>query len=114
MRLVHDTEDDPGLVGILCGQLGPDACVLGSSWSTLVDDSTVPSGIVVEINDDICAGGKALLHGGIVLREEAGIDCSTEGGCHLHPSERNAEQVDALACKVLELRRRRSDDLVLE
>lgn len=100
MGFVHDTEDDLGVAGILCGQLRPEACVLGISWSTLVDDSTVPSSIVVEINDDIGASGKTLLYGCIVPREEARVDCSTKSGCHLHPSEWNTEQVDALACKM--------------
>ena len=71
MRLVHETEDHPGIVGVTCGKGLPQLCKISVSGSAgaLADDIAVPASIVVDINDAVATSTQTCLHKSIVFGE---------------------------------------------
>ena len=89
MGLVHNAEDNAGLVLVVCRELAPDAGELGVGRPTLTDDSTVPACIVVKVDDDVGFGGgtEGGVHDGIVALEEASVETAAELRSSELPSE---------------------------
>ena len=98
MGLVHQTEDDVGLVGVRLRELGPDGdeVVVGRS-TVLANNAAVPAGIVVDVDDAVSAGGEAGLDQTIVVGKECRVKLTAElMGDEVLPAYRKAENVEAV------------------
>jgi hypothetical protein len=73
VRLVHQTECDVLLGLVLRGNLRPDIGELGVGGSTLTDDRTVPSGVVVQVDDAKRTGCQTTLDQLIVSSQDGCI-----------------------------------------
>jgi len=70
MGFVHDTKSNLGLVAILLSQLLPNVRQLRVGWSTLSNDLTVPSSVVVDVqNTQGSARVQTSLYKAVVLLE---------------------------------------------
>jgi hypothetical protein len=79
MRFVHDTKGDLGLAAILGCQLLPNVRQLRVGRSTLADNTTVPSSVVVEIqNTQRCTRAQASLYKTVVLLEVGLVQSCTK------------------------------------
>jgi hypothetical protein len=105
MWLVHDAEDDTLLVLVLGCELAPDVGELLVGRATLADDSTVPPGVVVQVDDDVRLGalGERELHGLVIPSEEALGDGTANRRLHKLPGEGDTEDIHTLASEVGEL-----------
>ena len=105
MRLVHQAEDDLWLGAVLFRQLFPNVGELSVGRSTLADDPSVPTSIVVEVEDGVGALAQGVLDQ-LVIGSEPGsaqgsTELSTDGGV---PAEGESEDVGAALDKVVDLR----------
>ena len=73
MRLVNKAKDHSALRSIFGSQLAPQICKLIVRWATLADDASVPSGVIVDVNDTVAASSQAPLNKHVVLRKVGGI-----------------------------------------
>lgn len=116
MRFVHDAKDDFRVVLVFRSELRPQAGELLVGGSALGDDSSVPSGVVVHVEDDewVARLPESRLNGSIISREELRIDCATNGGCHQLPRKGNSEYIHALCSEVRELTRWRISRVIFK
>ena len=97
MRLVHDAKDDLALSLVDVGQLRPDASKLLICRSTLTDNATIPSCIVVDINDARGSGVQADLDKSVVLSKVVGVERASKSVIgEILPSDRETEDVQAI------------------
>lgn len=79
MWLVHDAKSDLAAAAVLLGQLSPDACELGVGRTTLADDLTVPSSVIVEVEDaELGARVQAALNEAIILCKVGRVKSAAE------------------------------------
>ena len=67
-------------------------------WTTLADDATVPTSVVVDINDALgAADAKAVLHDGVVSSEKGRIECAAKFVVdEVLPTDWKTEDVEAI------------------
>ena len=105
-RLVHQAKGDLVVALVLRRNLRPKASELGVRRSSLANDPTVPTGVVVDVNDAKCSAGvQATLDLLVVRGPIVGVQCASEVVVEQElPSDRNAEGVQAVVfSKVLHL-----------
>jgi hypothetical protein len=79
MWFIHDTEDNLGLAAVLLRKLSPYVRQLRVRWSTLTNNCSIPSSIVVDIEDaQRCTRVQASLYEAIVLCEVVPIQSTAE------------------------------------
>ena len=104
MRLVHQPEHDLGLPRILLGQLGPNASELSIGRSALTDNPTVPSSVVVEVQDGISSLAQDVLNELVVLSEPRGVEVPAQGATDGRvPAKGKSEDVGSVLAKVVDL-----------
>jgi hypothetical protein len=104
MRFVHQTEHDFRFRFILDGQLCPDVGELSVGRSTLSDDRTVPTTIVVQVQDGISTFAQDVLNELVVLGEPRSADGTSERTSNGRvPTERKSVHVGTVLAKVSDL-----------
>jgi hypothetical protein len=79
MRLVHNAEGDLGLAAILLRQLLPDVCQLRIGRSSLSNNRSVPTCIVVDIeNAQRCTRVETALDQAVVLTKVIAVQCTAK------------------------------------
>lgn len=78
-RLIHQTKSDPGVSLVLRGNLRPEARELSIGRTSLTNNGTVPTSIVVNVNDAKCgASVQAALNLPVIGGEVVGVESTTE------------------------------------
>ena len=78
-RLVHQTKRNLVVALVLCRNLGPKAGELGVSGTTLAYDGTVPTSVIVDINNAKCSASvQAALNLSVVGLPVVGIEGATK------------------------------------
>ena len=62
MGLVHETKNDVWLIGIPLSKLGPEVSKLIIRGTTLANDASIPTSVVVDIEDTFSSRVEAGLH----------------------------------------------------
>ena len=107
VRLVHEAEDDVALRGVALSELGPQVAELLVRWPALGDDTAVPAGVVVDVENAFSASGNACLHELVVSAEEGLVEWAAEVVVEeILPADGEAEDVKmVVAGEMLHLRR---------
>lgn len=105
--LVHDAEDDVGVVGVLGGKRRPESGELVVGRAALADDLAVPAGIVVDVQDALGPGGEAARHQVVVVGEVGGVEVTADDAVgEVLPADAETEHVQVVVAReVLHLRR---------
>lgn len=97
MRLVHDAEDDLALALVFGRQCCPKGDELRIRWTTLSNDGTIPTGVVVNVNDTVSAQGQTALHQSVILAKVVRVQRATKVISNEElPSRRQAENVEGI------------------
>lgn len=105
MWLVHQAEDDLGLVLVLGSEKCPHRCEVGIGRTALSDDPSVPPCIVVQVNHNVRPGGQGCLDEVVELSEETrgeGGRCLVVSNQSL-PVDGKSDKIGAFANKVSDL-----------
>jgi hypothetical protein len=97
MGLVHQSKRDVLLRLVLRGNLRPNISELSVGGSTLTDDSAIPAGVVVQINDTKGTGSEAALNQLVVGSKDSGIKCTAKRVLgEVLPSDRQAVGIELI------------------
>lgn len=104
--LVHDAEDDVGVVGVLCSKRRPERGKLVVGGTALADDLAVPAGVVVDVDDALGSRGEAARHQVVVVGKVGGVEVAADDVVgEVLPADAETKHVQVVAAReVLHLR----------
>jgi len=108
---IHEPEDNLLVVGVESRHFGPKIRKLGIRRATLTDNSSIPSSVIVDIDDDVGAKSKGSVHDTLVGRQRGLIQGTSQRWLNILPSERNSEYVETFIGEVGQLRDGRNGEL---